>query len=193
MPKIVNDISYQSWCLHLVPITLSQREWNWGYNPISSYWISLKLINYSWCIYCPNLVASGRLGIEMVILIICHVNVWENWTPCFDQKCWSNRFVKSEINRQRYIFEPRHFLTFSRRSNNEYMNIHIIFPNQSYLSSSMCNQEYHISNIKYSKILSNHKRRITMSWQNSISWPKRDNAKIYLRSSSSNWAEVYPA
>ena len=112
---------------------------------------------------------------------------------CFDQKCWSNRFVKSEINRQRYIFEPGHFLTFSRRSNNEYMNIHIFLPNQSYLSSSMCNQECHISNIKYSKILSNHKRRITMSWQNSISWPKRDNAKIYLRSSSSNWAEVYPA
>ena len=77
LPKIVNDISYQSWCLHLVPITLSQREWNWGYNPISSYWISLKLSNCSWCIYCPNLVASGRLGVEMAILIICHANVFE--------------------------------------------------------------------------------------------------------------------
>ena len=147
LPKIANGISYQSWCLHLVPITLSQRESNWAYNPISSYWISLKLINCSWCIYCPNLVASGRSGVGMVILMICHVNVWENWTPCFDQKCWSNRFVKSKINRQRDIFGQGHFLTFSHRSNNDYMNINIFLPNQSYWSLSMYNQEYHISNI----------------------------------------------
>ena len=32
-----------------------------------------------------------------------------------------------------------------------------------------------------------------MPWKNGASYPTRDNAKIYLQSSSSNWVEFFPA